>query len=89
VTEAQLPGHAHAWLGSANSSTGPSPTGMLLGDSVLPLYATEPFGNPPALGAMAATMIGGAGGSQPHQNMQPFLCISFIISIFGVIPRPQ
>jgi microcystin-dependent protein len=35
---------------------------------------------------MAASSIAAAGGSQPHENMQPFLCISFIISLFGVYP---
>jgi microcystin-dependent protein len=30
-----------------------------------------------------------AGGSQPHENMQPFLVISFIISLFGRFPPPQ
>jgi microcystin-dependent protein len=29
---------------------------------------------------------GAAGGSQPHDNMAPFLCVSFIISLFGVFP---
>jgi microcystin-dependent protein len=28
-----------------------------------------------------------AGGSQPHENMMPFLVISFIISLFGIFPR--
>jgi microcystin-dependent protein len=27
-----------------------------------------------------------AGGSQPHENTQPFLCINFILSLFGVFP---
>jgi len=27
-----------------------------------------------------------AGGSQPHDNMQPFLCINYIISLFGIFP---
>jgi microcystin-dependent protein len=30
--------------------------------------------------------IQSAGGNQPHDNMQPFLCINFIISLFGVFP---
>ena len=30
--------------------------------------------------------IGPTGGSQPHENMQPYLCINFIISLFGVFP---
>ena len=30
------------------------------------------------------------GGSQPHENMQPYLCVSFIISLFGIFPtRPR
>jgi microcystin-dependent protein len=35
---------------------------------------------------MAANAIGLAGGSQPHDNMQPFLAINFIISLFGSFP---
>jgi microcystin-dependent protein len=35
---------------------------------------------------MATSSIGPAGGSQPHENTQPFLCINFIISLFGVFP---
>jgi microcystin-dependent protein len=33
-------------------------------------------------------MIGAVGGSQPHSNMQPYLCVSFIISLFGLYPQP-
>ena len=35
---------------------------------------------------MNAQAITPAGGSQPHENTQPFLCINFIISLFGVFP---
>jgi microcystin-dependent protein len=35
---------------------------------------------------MAPNSIGPSGGSQPHENTQPFLCINFIISLFGVFP---
>jgi microcystin-dependent protein len=35
-----------------------------------------------------AQMITNAGGSQPHENMQPFLCINYIISLFGIFPSP-
>jgi len=30
--------------------------------------------------------LGAVGGSQPHENMAPYLCINFIISLFGVFP---
>jgi len=35
---------------------------------------------------LAASAISPIGGSQPHENLQPYLCISFIISLFGVFP---
>lgn len=37
-------------------------------------------------GTMNPNLIGLTGGSQPHDNMPPFLCVSFIISLFGVFP---
>jgi microcystin-dependent protein len=38
---------------------------------------------------LAATAIGPVGGSQPHENMQPYLCVNFIISLFGIFPQPS
>jgi microcystin-dependent protein len=35
---------------------------------------------------MAANSVSPVGGSQPHTNLQPYLCISFILSLFGVFP---
>jgi microcystin-dependent protein len=37
---------------------------------------------------MNAGTIASAGGSQPHDNMLPFLALNFIISLFGVYPSP-
>ncbi|HEX7166940.1 MAG TPA: hypothetical protein VF230_08155, partial [Acidimicrobiales bacterium] len=36
---------------------------------------------------MSAQSVAPTGGSQPHENMQPFLCINFIISLFGIFPQ--
>jgi len=30
-----------------------------------------------------------AGGSQPHENLAPYLCVNFIISLFGIFPSPS
>ena len=38
--------------------------------------------------ALNQASIGSAGGSQPHDNSQPYLCISFILSLFGIYPSP-
>jgi microcystin-dependent protein len=35
---------------------------------------------------LAPTAIGSVGGSPPHTNFQPYLCIDFIISLFGIFP---
>ena len=37
---------------------------------------------------MAANAISPVGGSQPHTNFQPYLCVDFIISLFGIFPSP-
>ncbi|HEV2773689.1 MAG TPA: hypothetical protein VGV57_12855 [Thermoleophilaceae bacterium] len=38
---------------------------------------------------MSAAAIPVAGGSQPHTNFQPYLCIDFIVSLFGIFPSPS
>ncbi len=37
---------------------------------------------------MASSIVGGAGGSQPHENIQPILTVTYVISLFGVFPSP-
>ena len=32
--------------------------------------------------------VSSIGGSQPHTNFQPYLCVNFIISLFGIFPSP-
>jgi microcystin-dependent protein len=38
---------------------------------------------------MSPTAITARGGSQPHTNFQPYLCVDFIISLFGIFPSPN
>jgi microcystin-dependent protein len=35
---------------------------------------------------MHASVVGQSGGSQPHSNFQPYLCVNFILSVFGIFP---
>jgi|SRR5271169_3759327 len=85
VTQLQMPQHTHAARGATiGNATGP----------IGSYWSTDPGGNvaayskvPPAPnGAMNAAAIGAAGSDVPHPNMQPFLAISYIISLFGVFP---
>jgi microcystin-dependent protein len=83
LTVNQIPNHAHAFLGSANSASALSPSGAVVASPTnIDLY--RPGSTPDQ--AMASNAISPAGGSQPHDNIQPFLCVSFIISLFGIFP---
>ena len=84
LTTSQLPAHSHVAQAS-NSATAPpnvtNPTGNVWAQSTLNDYSSAA----PTSG-MDAAAIGSAGGSQPHDNMIPFLVINFILSLFGVFP---
>lgn len=81
LTIAQLPAHRH--IPQANSTAGnqTSPNGGVWALSTLDQFSSAAPGTPMAGNAVALT-----GGSQPHDNMLPFLGLSFIISMFGVFP---
>jgi microcystin-dependent protein len=78
----QMPRHNHPFIASTAGATGNSPVGSLVAESVTLDTYEEGQANTP----LNAAAISQVGGSQPHDNMQPFLCISFIISLFGVFP---
>lgn len=83
LTTQQIPSHAHPMIGSADPAAARSPVNGVFGRAPADAYASE-F-TPQAL---APQSIGHVGGSQPHDNMQPYLCVTFIISLFGIFPSP-
>jgi microcystin-dependent protein len=84
LTSQQIPIHNHAVVASTTQAQNPQPTDGVLaqGPTVQAYYADVPAG-PIAPGTLSIV-----GGSQPHENMQPYLCVSFIISLFGIFPSP-
>ena len=78
----QIPTHTHPLLATTNSGTTVNAaTNYLAKAPTINLYVEDsPLVN------MNANAIGPVGGSQPHTNMQPYLVISFIISLFGIFP---
>jgi len=83
LTTNQLPVHNHAFLASTALAAANTPQGNVLGQSAsFQMYIQQP----PSV-QLANQAIGAQGGSQPHENMQPFLGLSFIISLFGVFPQ--
>ena len=88
LTVPQIPAHSHPLLASADAATQSTPQGAVPGSNV-PNNLYRTLVPPPPMVNMAATMIAPVGGSQPHSNFQPYLCVNFIISLFGIFPPPN
>lgn len=83
LTTQQIPIHSHPAMchAGAGGATSAIPTNAVWNDSDVTQYTTlAPSGN------MNAAALTAAGGSQPHENESPFLCINYIISLFGIFP---
>ncbi|HEX8076966.1 MAG TPA: tail fiber protein [Chthoniobacterales bacterium] len=83
LTIQQIASHTHAMVASQNTGTGANPGGNVLDQmsGAILVYKDQP----PTL-AMSPRAVGPVGGSQPHTNFQPYLCVDFIISLFGIFP---
>lgn len=84
LTVTEMPQHTHFAEGSGASVNTATPTGNYLGENPELLYG--PFAEAVA---MKATSLASVGGSQPHQNMQPFLTLNFCIALQGIFPSPN
>jgi microcystin-dependent protein len=84
LTVNQIPAHTHAFVTFNATANSPNPSNNLLGLSTQgELY----YGDIPSV-SLNAQSITPVGGSQPHENMMPFVGINFIISLFGLFPQP-
>jgi microcystin-dependent protein len=83
LTVSQIPMHSHALLATAAAANATDPTSHVLAKPDKNLYRPGPAATPMATQAVTST-----GGSQPHTNFQPYLCVDFIISLFGIFPSP-
>ena len=87
LLESEIPSHRHALRASTDDGDLKSPTSSRsLARSIGGFaYQTSTQGLQP----MAAEALTPAGGDQPHTNFQPYLCVNFIISLFGIFPSPS
>ena len=84
LTTQQIPIHSHAMLcSSGGGSNASDPHNAVASPSDISQYSSQAadaqMGTPP----MSSDI---AGGSQPHTNFMPYLCVDFIISLFGIFP---
>jgi microcystin-dependent protein len=82
LTVQQMPQHNHALTATTAVGTQPNPGGNLLANSQGP----QPYIQENPDNSLSAQILTPVGGSQPHENMQPYLGINFIISLFGIFP---
>jgi microcystin-dependent protein len=78
----QMPTHLHMAQASTNTGTSLSPGGGL----VLGKRAAEIYHSPTNLMTMHPGTVSNIGGSQPHNNMMPYLVLNFIIALQGIFP---
>ena len=84
LTVAQLPAHSHPLLGTTSLANDASPSNNVVAQS----NTLDPYQSTAGGSAMAPQSVSSVGGSQPHTNFQPYLCVDFIISLFGIFPTP-
>ena len=82
LTAQQIPNHTHPLTATSATASSVNPGSNTWAKST----AVDLYINEDPVQAMNNQSISPAGGSQPHENTQPFLCINFIISLFGVFP---
>jgi microcystin-dependent protein len=83
LTTAQLPGHVHALQASSALATTTAANGNMLATVNAP---NPPWHEPVAMAPMGPNVLMASGGGAPHQNMQPYLHVSFMIATQGIFP---
>jgi microcystin-dependent protein len=84
VTVSELPTHTHALVGSAAAASAATPAGNYLATPSVTLG--DVYGPAANLVALDAGTIAATGGSQAHENRQPFLVLNFVIALQGIFP---
>jgi microcystin-dependent protein len=84
LTTQQIPTHTHGYVVNGAVGADSTPTSTLpSGSPNVNLYRqATPSAN------LSPQGVGATGGSQPHTNYQPYLCVNFIISLYGLFPSP-
>jgi len=82
LTVNQVPAHSHPLLASTQGAAERNPQGKVLAQALSQIYIQD------TASVNMAQSVSPVGGSQPHTNFQPYLCINFIISLFGIFPSP-
>ena len=83
LTAQQLPSHSHVPMGSSAAASSTTPA-----NGTWAAWADKQYSTAAPAVAMHGAALAAAGGSQPHENMPPFLALNFIIATEGIYPSP-
>lgn len=84
LTQGQMPQHNHLVNAVASGGNVASPSNSL--PAIESTGTSLDFSGAATNATMNPTMIGNVGGNQPHPNIQPYLCVNFIIALQGIYP---
>jgi microcystin-dependent protein len=82
LTVQQIPSHTHPLTADTQPADNAHGNGRVLAETDEDLYVEEAVRD----STLHASSITPAGGSQPHENRQPYLCLHYIISLYGIFP---
>jgi microcystin-dependent protein len=85
LTTQQIPSHNHNALATATGSV-LSPSGAIPAVALSSEQGLQVYGPTTPTTALVGTSIQNDGGNQPHENLQPYLCVNFIIALYGIYP---
>jgi len=80
----QLPTHSHPMLANSNLASEFAPGNQVFAQP----QTVDAYVQGPPFAPLSPSACSVVGGSQPHTNFQPYLCVNFIISLFGIFPSP-
>jgi microcystin-dependent protein len=80
----ELPVHSHGVLADAEVATTSLPAAALLAKK--PRFGASIYAAPQSLVELRGDAVATAGGGLPHENMQPFATLNFVIALQGIFP---
>lgn len=89
LTVSQIPAHTHTASADTRAGTSTKPQARVWSASAPSLPYAAPPGQPGANTNLNSETVRATGGSQPHENMLPFVAVNFVIAFFGIFPSPN
>lgn len=81
LTQQEMTQHTHQFFGNNQTASGAIPS-----NSMLAVAAASIYGAPTNVTTLRPDTVTNIGGSQPHQNLQPYLVVNYCIALQGIFP---